>query len=559
VLEVNLLQLLLEMPALAVFTAIAFGYLIGNIGIGGVRIGLVGGVLIAALVLGHLGMRAFPLLEVMGFILFIYSVGLQAGPRFFSILAVDGRKYFLLALIVAASALGLAVALTRMADLEQGIAGGILAGALTSTPTLIGAQNAVLSGNITLVEGLTAEEVVANISIGYAITYLFGTIGLMVLIRLLPALLRMDLTAEAAKLAREQGYAEDGRRLLSVAGQARLPLLRAYLIARDEVVGSTVAELREQGAQPLRLKRGNELVEFDDTTALVAGDKVAIIASGRAHQDLRQRLGGEVLDEDLLDDVVDSIEVLVTRKEAVGKRLSELGITRRYGCFVTGVTRAQISLPAEQDITLAKGDVVELTGTRSRLEELAQQLGVVERTVHQTDLLTFAFGICAGLLLGEITLRIGEVSIGLGSAGGLLLVGILFGFLRSIHPTFGRVPPAARFVLMELGLLFFIVGIGFRAGPGIVDALLDVGPVVILLGVMVTTLPLVIGWLAGRYVLRLHPVLLLGALTGAMTSTPALGVITRVANSTLPSLGYAGSYTFANILLTLAGTAIMLL
>jgi putative transport protein len=559
VLEVNLLQLLLEMPALAVFTAIAFGYLIGNIGIGGVRIGLVGGVLIAALVLGHLGMRAFPLLEVMGFILFIYSVGLQAGPRFFSILAVDGRKYFLLALIVAASALGLAVALTRMADLEQGIAGGILAGALTSTPTLIGAQNAVLSGNITLVEGLTAEEVVANISIGYAITYLFGTIGLMVLIRLLPALLRMDLTAEAAKLAREQGYAEDGRRLLSVAGQARLPLLRAYLIARDEVVGSTVAELREQGAQPLRLKRGNELVEFDDTTALVAGDKVAIIASGRAHQDLRQRLGGEVLDEDLLDDVVDSIEVLVTRKEAVGKRLSELGITRRYGCFVTGVTRAQISLPAEQDITLAKGDVVELTGTRSRLEELAQQLGVVERTVHQTDLLTFAFGICAGLLLGEITLRIGEVSIGLGSAGGLLLVGILFGFLRSIHPTFGRVPPAARFVLMELGLLFFIVGIGFRAGAGIVDALLDVGPVVILLGVMVTTLPLVIGWLAGRYVLRLHPVLLLGALTGAMTSTPALGVITRVANSTLPSLGYAGSYTFANILLTLAGTAIMLL
>jgi putative transport protein len=176
-----------------------------------------------------------------------------------------------------------------------------------------------------------------------------------------------------------------------------------------------------------------------------------------------------------------------------------------------------------------------------------------------TDLATFAFGMIAGTLLGLVTLRMGEVSIGLGTAGGLLVVGILIGYLGSVMPTFGRVPAAARYVLMELGLMLFMAGVGLNAGGGIVAALADVGPRLVIGGVLVTLLPPLMAYLVGRWLLRMNPALLLGAVTGAMTSTPAMNVVTEAARSGVPALGYAGTYTFANVLLTFAGALMMVL
>ncbi len=163
------------------------------------------------------------------------------------------------------------------------------------------------------------------------------------------------------------------------------------------------------------------------------------------------------------------------------------------------------------------------------------------------------------MLLGLVLVKIGGVSIGLGSAGGLLLAGILIGFLRSMHPTFGRLPAPARYLLMELGLVLFMASVGLNAGGGIVDALTSVGPTLILCGMVVTLTPVTVGYAFGRYVLDLNPALLLGSLTGAMTSTPSLNIVTRAARSGVPALGYAGTYTFANVLLTFAGTMVMTL
>ena len=186
-------------------------------------------------------------------------------------------------------------------------------------------------------------------------------------------------------------------------------------------------------------------------------------------------------------------------------------------------------------------------------------MGSEERRVQETDLVTFAGGIVAGLLLAQIDLQVGAINIGLGSAGGLLLAGIMVGFLRSQHPTFGRVPPAARFILMELGLMLFMVGVGLRAGGGIVEAVLSVGPLLFVCGAVVTITPLLVGYGVGRLVLRMNPALLLGARTGAMTSTPALSIVQSAARSPVPALGYAGTYALANVLLTIAGTVIMVL
>lgn len=226
---------------------------------------------------------------------------------------------------------------------------------------------------------------------------------------------------------------------------------------------------------------------------------------------------------------------------------------------MTHVRRTQIQLPAEGSTVLQKGDVVTLVGNMEQLDTLAAIMGEIERDVVETDLVSFALGISGGLLLGKISFKFGALAVGIGSAGGLLLMGILMGFLRSLSPTFGRVPPAARFVLMELGLMFFMVNVGLSAGGGVVEALVSVGPVVIFTGIVVLMTPVILGYLFGIFVLKLNPAVLLGALTGAMTSTPALTAVQEAAKSSMPALGYAGTYAFANVMLTVAGTIIMTL
>ena len=173
-------------------------------------------------------------------------------------------------------------------------------------------------------------------------------------------------------------------------------------------------------------------------------------------------------------------------------------------------------------------------------------------------MLTFAFGITFGVLLGLLSIAVGGVSIGLGSAGGLLASGLLVGFLRSIRPTFGRMPAAARWFLMEFGLLLFMAGVGLRAGQDIVETFLSAGPTLIAAGVVVTTVPVLLGYFFGHKILKIEPVLLFGAVTGAMTSGASLSIVTEAAKSDAPALGYTGTYAFANVLLTVAGSIILL-
>jgi putative transport protein len=174
-------------------------------------------------------------------------------------------------------------------------------------------------------------------------------------------------------------------------------------------------------------------------------------------------------------------------------------------------------------------------------------------------MLTFALGISFGVLLGLLSVTVGGISLGLGSAGGLLASGLIVGLLRSVRPTFGRLAAAVRWFLMEFGLLLFMAGVGLRAGQDIIETFLSAGPTLIVAGVVVTTVPVLVGYLFGRKVLGIEPVLLFGAVTGAMTSGAALSIVTGAAKSDAPALGYTGTYAFANVLLTVAGSVILLL
>jgi len=557
---VDLFALLADNPLLLLFTVIGFGYLLGNVSVAGIQGGPVVGVLLVGLLFGHLGFVAPEGASGFGFALFIFSVGIQAGPTFFSAFLADGPKYVALALVVAITALLLALALSALIGLDLGFGAGMLAGALTSTPTLAGAQDAVTSGLATLPEGVSEQTVLQNISVGYAITYLFGTLGMILAVRYFPRLIGMDLPDEAARLAKERGLSR--KRSSGSSEASSFPIIRAYRVTGDSV-GMTMDQLNAEskaiGAKLLKMRRGKKLIEIAPDMVLEEGDTFSGIATIKVHQDLKAKGLEEVLDPELLSLQVRSEEIILTDSKAAGKTLDELDLPDQYGCYATALMRASIELPLDTPLPLQKGDRLELIGESSNLKRLASDLGYIEKDLEKTDLATFAFGMIAGTMLGLVTLALGNISIGLGTAGGLLIIGIVIGWLGSIMPTFGRVPAPARYILMELGLMLFMASVGLNAGGGIVEALASSGPLIILSGAVITLLPALIGYLFGRRVLRLNPALLLGSITGAMTSTPALNVVTEEAKSTVPALGYAGTYTFANVLLTFAGALMMTL
>ena len=557
--EIDLYDLFKQSPALVIFVAIGLGYLIGKVNIRGFELGPTGGVLLVGLLFGHFGFDGHPFLGTIGFILFIYSVGFQAGPRFFNVLLEDGPRYIALSVVVALTGFVVAKLLALTFDLDSGFTAGILAGAMTSTPTLVGAQNALDAGIAVLGPGLTAEDIRQHLSVGYAITYVFGTIGLILIVKFLPGVLRIDLVGASRQYAQDKGYSETEDTLIT-----GLPVVRGYQIMDGEMVGKTRREIeatRDLEFGLVRLVRDGEVIEFGLDDEIKAGDKAAILARPERHAELRDMpdVKPGILDRELLDSFITTQDIVVSHESAVSRPLRELRITEDFGCFVTKIRRAQIDLPVDRDMTLMKADIVTVAGDSQAIERLAGRIGSIEKDIKETDLVTFAFGIVIGLLIGMISLKIGNINVGIGSAGGLLLSGIIFGYLRASYPTFGRVPPAARYIIMELGLMFFMVNVGITAGGGVVEALISVGPVLILCGILVLILPVVVGYLFGTFFLKLNPALLLGSLTGAMTSTPALSALQDAAKSSMPALGYAGTYAFANVLLTLAGTLIMLL
>lgn len=557
--EIDIIRMIRDVPELLFFLVLGFGYLIGNIRFKGFELGSTSGVLLAGLFFGHFGFEIPANTLEIGFILFIYSVGLQAGPRFFSVFLEDGLKYVSLALVVSMTAVGLAFGLSSYFGMSKGISAGLLAGSLTSTPTLAAARDAVHSGLARVTDVKSVDLIIQDIGSAYAITYLFGLIGLLVFIRIIPSLLKIDLSEEASKLARQKRLAPEEDEDAD-AGNAQM--LRAYRVQSDQVMGKPLRDLRfttRTGCVIQKVLRKDEMFTPGADTVLEKDDRVSVLGSLEGHEVMEKMLGPEILDRNLLTIPIKTHDVVVTHPDVVGKTLGEQHYLARYGCFVTKVNRSHVELPIEESTVLEKGDVVRISGGKERLEELTKRLGHVERNIIQTDLMTFAFGIAAGLLIGKITFKVGALSVGLGTAGGLLLAGILIGFLRSIHPTFGRVPPAARWLFMEMGLLFFMAGIGLKAGPGIVQAVLTVGPLLFLSGILVTTIPVIVGFLFGKYILKFNTAILLGAITGAMTSTPALNTVIRAANSPIPALGYAGTYAFANVFLALAGTVIMML
>jgi putative transport protein len=454
---------------------------------------------------------------------------------------------------VAATGFAATAWLGDLLRLPAGSNAGLLAGAMTTTPTLAAAQDAIRAGVVAPPPGISAEEMISNVGTSYAITYLFGLIGLILLIRGLPKVLGVDLAAEAASIAGDDDWERQTR--LSRLGT------RAYRVENPEFLHKSLLELRQAAEGKvviLRIRRNGAFVALENKTRLEIGDEVLVAGDIGAMMAHAPRFGSEIVDEELLSTRIVSADVVVTNPEIAGHSLREIGMRRQAGVVLLAIRRQRVELPIEPELVLRRGDVLSVHGPEASVEYLKHWVGHVERDVDETDLMTFAFAIVAGLAIGTLAVTIGGVSIGLGSAGGLLLTGLVVGFLRSSYPVFGRVPGAALWVFMELGLLMFMAGVGLNAGEGIVDAIKEEGLRLVAGGIVVTVLPVLVGYAFGRKVLGLNPAELMGGLAGSMTSGAALQIVTSEAKSPVPALGYTGAYAFANVILTIAGSLILL-
>ncbi len=536
---------------IAFFLVLGIGYLIGNIRIGSFSFGSVAGVLFAGLFFGYFGFRITPAAQMSGFALFIFSVGYQAGPGFVAVLKQDGLKYFALSVVVALTGFGLAAAWASALSLPPGMSAGLLAGGLTSSPTLAAAQDAVQAGSVKLAEGWSKDQIIDNIAMGYAVTYIFGLVGLISMIKYLPKLLKIDLAEEAANF--EASKQESNSLPENV-------VLRTYRITNPDISNKSLEELGNDywdKTSVVKVKRGENFFPIDEQ-GLEPGDIIEVLGPRKYFTEMLSKLGEEITPEWISEDVQDTAQIIVNNSAIKGLLLSEIAISQRFGLLLMEIRRKGKHIESDETVRLELGDVLTVTGSPHQIEAMGEYMGQVERAGVETDMITLSFGIVIGLVIGSLSVAVGGVSVGLGSAGGLLASGLFVGYRRSVKPTFGQLPEATRWFLMEFGLLLFMAGVGMRAGSGIIETLQQNGLVLVAAGICVTIIPILIGYFVGHKLLKISPALIFGAITGAMTSGAALSVVIKEAKSPVPALGYTGTYAFANVLLVVAGSLIML-
>lgn len=555
--NINVADLLSRNYILLLFVVLALGLCLGKLRLGSVQLGNSIGVLVVSLLLGqqHFSINTDAL--NLGFMLFIFCVGVEAGPNFFSIFFRDGKNYLMLAVVMVSSAMVLALGLGKLFGWDIGLAAGMLAGAMTSTPVLVGAGDTLRQ---TLADGKSLSQAQDHLSLGYALTYLIGLVSLIFGARYLPKLQHQDLPTSAQQIARERGLDPDSKR------KVYLPVIRAYRVGPELVAWSDGKNLRELGIYRQtgcyieRIRRNGILANPDGDAVLQPGDEISLVGYPDAHARLDPsfRNGKEVFDRDLLDMRIVNEEIVVKNNNAVNRRLSQLKLTD-HGCFLNRVIRSQIEMPIDDSIILNKGDVLHISGEAKRVKSVADRIGFISIHSQVTDLLAFCAFFIVGLMIGMITFQFSNFNFGIGNAAGLLFAGIMLGFLRANHPTFGYIPQGALTMVKEFGLMVFMAGVGLSAGSGINQGLGETGLLMLAAGIVVSLVPVIICFLFGAWVLKMNRALLFGAIMGARTCAPAMEIISDTARSNIPALGYAGTYAIANVLLTLAGTLIVII
>lgn len=518
---------LFQSPYFALFVIVALGFMLGRISYKGISLD-VSAVIFVALLFGHFGVKIPDALSDFGMVLFIFTIGIQAGPGFFDSFKSKGKSLVLLAVVIIAVATITAILAKYIFGFDVVQTTGILTGALTSTPGLASAK----------------ELVGSNTAVAYGIAYPFGVIGVILFVKLLPRILKID----TAKVERE----------MESNVKERYPqiLTRIFRVDNVNATGRTLTDLQIRtftGAVISRIKHDEEFSIPTPKSMLSIGDYIKAVGTNSSLDKLGKFIG-QTIDGDLpLGDALDLVTGIVTNKRLVNVRLTTLNIQKNFNCTVTRVRRSGIDLPPSPELQLKFGDKLTLVGEKSDLIELLKLVGNDVKRISDTDFFPIALGIVMGVLFGKINLSFGgSFSFSFGLTGGVLLVALLLSARGRTGPIIWSMSSSANQLLRQLGLLLFLAGVGTSAGATVVEAFMNNGWSLFFGGLLVTLVPMVAAAVIGIYVLKINIFDLLGAITGGMTSTPGLAAADSMTTNPAPSIAYATVYPVAMVLLMLS-------
>jgi putative transport protein len=571
-----------QYPEIAIFLTLAIGYYFGKFTFRGIGLGSVTATLLAGVLIGQLGITISQPLKAFVFLMFLFAVGYGVGPQFIRGIAKDGVPQALFAVVLCVLCLGSAVVIVKLVGYDLGYAAGLYSGSQTISAAMGLSTDAINRLGLPANE---AKKMLDSMPIAYAVSYMFGTMGSAIIIALVgPALLGINLR-EACK-DYEEKFGGGGKRELGGAGSAwRRWELRAFKIpAVSRIIGLRAIEAEalvpNQRVFIQRLRRNGIIEEANADTVLQEGDVIAVAGarevllsviyeraklmavSGARPMPVSTEPALETDDPELLNVPVEGIDVYVTSKEVDGKTLAEVAVLpSARGVFLRKITRGAVatSIPILPNTKIFRGDIVTLVGRTQDTAAATKLLGVPDRATDIADVAFIGAGVAVGALIGALVWKVAGVPITLSTAGGALISGLICGWLRSVHPTFGRIPTSTVWFMNSVGLNIFIAIVGISAGPGFVNGLKTQGIGLFLWGALATTVPLVLGMFIGKFLFRFHDALLLGIVSGARTTTASLGLVCDRAESQIPALGYTVTYAVGNTFLTIWGMVLIMI
>ncbi len=514
---------LLSSTIFVLFVIIALGFILGRIRFGGITLD-VSAVIFVALLFGHFGVVVPDALGTFGMAVFLFAIGIQAGPGFFSAFRSKGKTLAVIAMTLVLTAAAVAVGAGYAFDLTAADTAGLLAGALTSTPGLA-----------------TAKEMAGSqAAIAYGIAYPFGVLGVILFVKLLPKWLGVDLQQEQRKVAQSQR--ERHPQIVSQAFRATNPV----------VVGRALSDVRlalnTGGAVISRILRGGESIIPHGDTVLEEGDLIKAVGTPASLEKVRTMVGEPVAGELPFGQNVELQTGLVTQKSLVGRTLGSLNLQQNFGITVTRVRRSGIDLAPAPSLPLRFGDKLTLVGRKESMAEVLQLIGNEGKRISDTDFLPIALGIVLGVIVGHVSFSFtGSFTFSFGLTGGILLVALVLSAVGKTGPVIWTMSSPANQLLRQLGLLLFLANMGTTAGQNLVAVFLSSGWSLFVGGLLITLVPMVVATLVGRVFYRLNLLDLLGTLTGGMTSTPGLAAADSMADDNSIGIAYATVYPIAMV------------
>lgn len=552
-------------PTLAIFFTVAAGFLIGKLRWRSFTLGTVTSVLLVGVAVGQLRIEVPEPAKTLFFLMFLFAVGYAVGPQFFRGLKKDGLPQVGFAVVVCLMCLGSAWMFSKLMHYTLPQAAGLLAGSQTMSAVLGVATDTIRQ----LPDG--ADMDLSAMPVCYAVTYIFGTAGsAWILGTLGPRLLGGVAKVKAAAREMESKLGQDLSNSPGFDPAAREIVFRAFRVdnpwfERRRTVSDFEQRMEREGKRIFveRLCRGGRLVdEVTPRMVIHPGDRVVV--SGRRQYVIEEEewIGQEVVEENLTNFTVMTLPVVVNRKGAKGCSIgSVVAQPYMHGVGIRSITRAGAALPVYGNGLLDAGDRIILVGMPQDVHRAAADIGFADPPMTPSGAPLIGLGIfLGGLIFGwMLVAKIGAIPLSLTVSGGVLIAGLVSGWLRSRRPNLGGIPEPTIWFMNNIGLNTFIAIVGISTGPTFVQGFREVGWSLFLVGAGATSLPLLLGIFIGKYVFRFNDALNLGCIAGSRTTTAALGAVEDTIGSNVPSLGYTITYAIGNTLLIIWGVVLVLL